>query len=119
MDFLMECCEGYDEDGRLLLQHGRAEYLSTQKYIHECLSKARGRDMPEVGAGTGRYSIALAREGCSVTAVGLVRHNIDILTSGPDGSEDLRVLQGNAPDLSVFPDDAFDVTPLPGPMYHP
>ena len=33
----------------------------------------------DIGAGTGRYSVALSREGFDVTAVELVQHNLDIL----------------------------------------
>ena len=72
----------------------------------------------EVGAGTGIYSVALAKEGYSVTAVELVQHNLDILKSKLDGSEPISAIQGNALDLSVFRDNSFDLTMLLGPMYH-
>ena len=56
------------------------------KYIHECLSGLSDPRILEVGAGTGRYSVELARKGYSVTAVELVQHNLDILRSKLDGS---------------------------------
>ncbi|MBQ1768645.1 MAG: class I SAM-dependent methyltransferase, partial [Oscillospiraceae bacterium] len=72
----------------------------------------------EVGAGTGRYSVTLAKEGVNVTAVELIQHNLEILKSKLDGSEPITAIQGNALDLSAFPDSSFDITLLLGPMYH-
>ncbi len=118
MDYLENYYNNYDEDGRLLSQHGQVEYITTQKYIHECLSKAHARSILEIGAATGRYSVSLAREGYRVTAVELISHNIKILKSKLDGTEDITVLQENAVDLSSLSDNSFDVTLLLGPMYH-
>ena len=115
MDFLENYYQNYDEDGRLLSQHGRVEYITTQKYIHEYL---RSGSVLEVGAGTGRYSVALAKEGFEVTAVDLVAHNLEILRQKLDGSEKITVLQGNALDLSAFSDNSFNMTLLLEPMYH-
>ncbi len=115
MNYLENYYQNYDEDGRLLSQHGRVEYITTQKYIHEYLSSG---SVLEVGAGTGRYSVALAKEGFEVTAVDLVAHNLEILRQKLDGSERITVLQGNALDLSAFSDNSFDMTLLLGPMYH-
>lgn len=118
MDFLESYYNSYNEDGRLLSQHGQVEYITTQKYIHECLAGFRGGSILEIGAGTGRYSVALAKEGYAVTAVELIEHNIDILKSKLDGTENITVLQGNAVDLSFLEDNTFDMTLLLGPMYH-
>jgi ubiquinone/menaquinone biosynthesis C-methylase UbiE len=87
------------------------------KYIHDYLG-SRQADILEVGAGTGRYSIALAREGHHVIAMELVKHNLDVLKSKLTGSEELTALQGNALDLSRFSDESFDMTLVLGPMYH-
>ena len=38
MSYLDEHYNNYDEEGRLLSQHGQVEYLTTMKYIRECLS---------------------------------------------------------------------------------
>lgn len=119
MDFLNEYYSNYcNEDQRLTSQHGQVEYITTQKYIHEFLEKLEKPKILKVGAGTGRYSIALAKEGYSVTAVELIEHNINILKSNLKGDEPIEVLQGNALDLSKFCDDTFDMTLLLGPMYH-
>ena len=118
MSYLEDHYSNYDEEGRLLSQHGQVEYLTTMKYIRECLS---GMDEPtilEVGAGTGRYSVTLAKQGYRVSAVELVAHNLALLKAKLDGSEPITAIQGNALDLSVFPDASFDLTMLLGPMYH-
>ena len=108
----------YDEEGRLLSRHGQVEYLTTQRYIHELLAEDRSKTILEVGAGTGRYSVALAREGYAVTAVELIEHNLAQLRQKLRGDERLETLQGNALDLSRFADGSFDLTLLLGPMYH-
>ncbi len=69
----------------------------------------------DIGAGTGRYSVALSREGFDVTAVELVKHNIEILRAK---HENVKTWQGDARDLGFLDDDSFDVTLLFGPMYH-
>ena len=118
MNYLEEFYSDFDEDGRLLSRHGQVEYLTTMKYIHGCLSGAKKAHILEVGAGTGRYSIALAREGQNVTAVELVESNLNKLRAKLDGSEKLTAIQGNALDLSMFTDNSFHMTLVLGPMYH-
>lgn len=118
MDFLDDFYNSYDEDGRLLLQHGQVEYITTQKYIHDCLGDKHAAHILEIGAGTGRYSVTLAKEGYSVTAVELIEHNIEVLKGKLNGTENINVIQGNAKDLSFLGDDSFDLTLLLGPMYH-
>jgi ubiquinone/menaquinone biosynthesis C-methylase UbiE len=88
------------------------------KYIEECLKGISDPSILEVGAGTGRYSVTLAKRGLHVAAVELIEHNLEILKSKLDGTEPITTLQGNALDLSVFPDDSFDLTMMLGPMYH-
>ena len=69
----------------------------------------------DVGAGTGRYSIALSREGYDVTAVELVERNLKVLESK---HENVKCWPGNAMDLSFLDDNTFDITLVFGPMYH-
>lgn len=117
-DYLKEYYDNYDEDGRLVRDRvGRVEFRTTWKYIHDHLPAGKAKIL-EIGAGTGRYSVALAKEGHDVTAVELVAHNLDILRAKLDGSEKLTALQGNALDLSMLEENAFDVTLMLGPMYH-
>lgn len=105
----------FNEEKRLLSRHGQVEFLTSMKYIHECLEDDKSRKILDVGAGTGRYSVALASEGYDVTAVELVKYNLGILKSKKSS---VKAYQGNALKLSRFADDSFDVTLLFGPMYH-
>jgi ubiquinone/menaquinone biosynthesis C-methylase UbiE len=118
MSYLDEYYNSYDEEGRLLPRHGQVEYLTTMRYVEECLDGISDPSILEVGAGTGRYSVTLAKKGRQVTAVELVEHNLEILRSKLDGTEPITAIQGNALDLSLFPDNSFDLTMLLGPMYH-
>lgn len=106
-----------DEDGRLQKnRHGQLEYRTTMTYIHRYAGI--GSKILEVGAGTGRYSIALAKEGMDVTAVELVESNLAVLRENSMGLENIKSYQGDATDLTRFADDSFDVTLVFGPMYH-
>lgn len=105
-----------NEEERLQEKHGQVEYITTMKYIHKYL-KPKGKVL-EVGAGTGRYSIALGREGYEVDAVELVEHNIDIFRGKLLPEDRVRVMQGNAMDLSMYEDESFDMVLSLGPMYH-
>ena len=106
-----------DEDGRLQkTRHGQLEYCTTMAYIHR-FANARSKVL-EVGAGTGRYSIALAREGMDVTAVELVEGNLAILREKSRGIENIRSYRADATDLGRFAEGSFDVTLVLGPIYH-
>ncbi len=118
MNYLEEYYSNYDEEGRLLHRHGQVEYLTTMKYIHDILGEDKEKKILEVGAGTGRYSVTLAKEGYSIDAVELTEHNLKILRGKLDGTEKICAVQGNALDLSRYKDESFDLTLLLGPMYH-
>ena len=116
-DYLNDYYNEYDEDGRLLNNRvGRVEYLTTRRYLDPLLTE--GCKIAEIGAGTGRYSVTLAKEGYDVTAVELVPHNLNILRSKLDGSENIRTYLGNALELHMLEDNTYDVALLLGPMYH-
>lgn len=107
----------YDEDGRTeRSRHGQLEYRTTMTYIHR-YANPQSRVL-EVGAGTGRYAIALAKEGMDVTAVELVERNLALLRENSRGLSNIQAFQGDATDLSRFPDNTFDATLVFGPMYH-
>ena len=107
----------FNEDKRLLRPHGQVEYRTSMKYIHECLAKLEQKRILDIGAGTGRYSIALAKEGYDVTAVEPVRHNLGRLKQ-KDETGTVKAYQGNALRLKRFDDESFDLTLVFGPMYH-
>ncbi len=116
-EILNHIYSNYDEDSRLSKsRHGQLEYLTTMRYIHQLVPA--GSKVLEVGAGTGRYSIALAKEGYDVTAVEFVPHNLDVLKRNAIGLKNLFSLQGDATDLSALADNCFDAVFLLGPMYH-
>ena len=118
MNDLVQYYNKFNEEKRLDSRHGQVEFRVSMKYIHEYLPKDRLKEeikILDIGAGTGRYSIALANEGYDVTAVELVKYNLGILKS--KGST-VKAMQGNALNLKKLADDTFDVTLLFGPMYH-
>ena len=116
-DLINEIYGKFNEDDRLTKsRQGQLEYRVTMHYIHRFLKT--GDSVLEIGAGTGRYSIALAREGFRVSAVELVESNLARLRENAAGLKNLDAHRGDALDLGRFPDDSFDLTLLFGPMYH-
>lgn len=118
MNELEQYYNKFNEDKRLDSRHGQVEYRVSMKYIHEYIPADRSREdvkILDIGAGTGRYSVALANEGYDVTAVELVKYNLGMLKS--KGST-VKAMQGNALNLKKLENNTFDVTLLFGPMYH-
>lgn len=130
----------FNEDKRLDSRHGQVEYLVSMEYIHKYLyairhpSESMSADpcaapdqkkyavrpkesvrILDIGAGTGKYAVALAEEGYDVTAVEPVRYNLGILKKKNSA---VKAMQGNALRLKKLADDTFDLTLLFGPMYH-
>ena len=115
-DPLADYYANYDENGRLESKHGQVEFLTTMRYIRRYL--APGARVIEIGAGTGRYSRAIADMGHEVEAVELFQSNIDIFNKLRRPEQKINIYKGNALDLSVFSDGEFDITLLLGPLYH-
>ena len=122
MTELEEYYNKFNEEKRLDSRHGQVEYRVSMKYIHEYLDERESMGIPrsqvkvlDIGAGTGRYSVALADEGYDVTAVELVKYNLGILKKK---ASNVKAMQGNALKLKKLESDCFDVTLLFGPMYH-
>lgn len=108
--------ERTDEDSRLLTRHGMVEYTTTMAYIERYLRP--GMRVMDIGAGTGRYSHALARQGLSVDAVELMDANIKVFTRNMQPGTPVSVRRGNALNLKAFANDTYEITLLLGPMYH-
>lgn len=122
MTELEEYYNKFNEEKRLNSRHGQVEFRVSMKYIREylqeCENKGRARSdikLLDIGAGTGRYSVAIAEEGYDVTAVELVKHNLGLLKAK---NSSVKAMQGNALRLKRLADEQFDVTLLFGPMYH-
>ena len=121
MDKRTQLLEGVYGDGRedtrlTRSRHGQLEFLTTMSYI--------GRQAPhpcrvlELGAGTGRYTIALAEKGHQVTAVELMDKNFELLQANTAPYPNVEAIQGDALDLRRWADDTFYLTLSMGPMYH-
>ena len=83
----------YNEDGRLMRKNRMPEYLTTMRYIEKYLTE--GSRILEIGAGTGRYSLALADKGYAVDAVELVAHNIKIMKGKVKDSHNINIYEGS------------------------
>lgn len=114
--YLIDFYNNFDENSRLALKHGSVEFLTTLRYIEKYIIP--GDRVIEIGAGTGRYSHALARQGYAVDAVELVEHNIEIFRQHTHSDENITITQGNALDLSAISDNQYNITLLLGPLYH-
>lgn len=115
MNELEQYYNKFNEDKRLLRKHGNVEFVTSMKYIMESLKEFDNPSILDIGAGTGRYSVALAEKGYDVTAVELVKYNLGILKKK---NSSVKAFQGNALNLKRFEDESFDLTLLFGPMYH-
>ena len=107
----------YTEDDRLTKDKTHyIEYVTTMKYIDKYIKK--GNKIIEIGAGTGAYSLELARKGYDVTALELSENNLSILKNKITPEMNIKTLQGNALDLSMIEDETYDITLVLGPLYH-
>ena len=126
----------FHEEHRLTTRHGQVEFRTTMHYIEKAITLLRALQtsateegaVPEalegsapavkiadIGAGTGRYSVELCHRGYDVTAVELVKHNLEILRNK---HENIKTWQGDARNLHFLDNETFDVTLLFGPLYH-
>lgn len=110
---LSEYYNKFNENKRLDRRHGQVEFFTSMNYIHQYLTK--NDKIVDIGAGSGKYSIALKNEGYDVTAVELLKTNIGKIKNN-DSS--LKIIQADARDLSMFDDEEFDIVIMFGPMYH-
>ncbi|MDO5435067.1 MAG: class I SAM-dependent methyltransferase [Clostridia bacterium] len=73
----------------------------------------------DIGGGPGHYSIAYARRGHDVTLLDLSSGNVRLAKrKASQYKTRIDAQQGNALDLSRFPDESFDIVFLMGPLYH-
>jgi SAM-dependent methyltransferase len=107
----------HKEENRLETRHGQVEFRVCMKFLHDFFPHENKTDfkIADIGAGTGKYSVALAKENFDVTAVEIVPRNLKILESR---HEKIKCWQGDACNLNFLPDEIFDATILFGPLYH-
>ena len=106
-----------DEDSRL--SRHQLEYDLTWRYMTRHLPPAGS--ILEIGAGTGRYTLALCRRGYSVTAVDLSAALLErcqqrLAIERLHGQ--VQFVVADARDLHAVPSMAFDAVLLMGPLYH-
>lgn len=107
---------GGEADRLTRSRHGQLEFLTTLACIDRH-APAPCRVL-ELGAGTGRYTAALAERGHRVTAVELLDRNYELLRANTARLPSAEAVQGDALDLRRWEDDSFDLTLSMGPMYH-
>lgn len=116
-DIIINKYSEYDEDIRLVCDRGHhLEYLTTMRYIQQFLKP--DSKILEIGAGTGRYSVELAKMGYDVTAVDLTPKHVETMKSKMRQLKNFKCMVADAMDLSMFEDKTFDVVLNLGPMYH-
>lgn len=109
--------ELFNEDTRLNRSKAvRVEFLTNTHYIEQYLTP--GARILDVGAGAGEYSLYFSRKGYQVSALELSESNIQAFRKKLTPEDHIDLLQGNAVDLSPYPDEFFDAVLLFGPLYH-
>ncbi|MCC6458735.1 MAG: class I SAM-dependent methyltransferase [Caldilineaceae bacterium] len=103
----------------LRLDRHQLEYDMTWRYLDRYLP-AQGSIL-EVGAATGRYTLALAKRGYTLTAVDLSAALLEecrnrLAEAGLEGQ--VRFVVADARDLGGVPQRGFDAVLLMGPLYH-
>ena len=106
----------FNEDTRLRSPSARVEFLTNSRYIEQAL-KPSARIL-DLGAGTGEYSLHFARKGYAVSALELADANIRAFREKLCPEDGIELVQGNALDLSRWPDSSFDAVLVFGPLYH-
>lgn len=94
----------------------RVEFLTTVRCIEEYL-KPNSRIL-DIGAGAGEYSLYFSRKGYEVCSLELADANIKAFREKLTPQDNIKLTQGNAMDLSAYPDASFDIILLFGPLYH-
>ena len=101
---------------RLQKRHPYEKYITTHmmdRYIQ------KDDTILDIGGGPGHYTIHYAKQGHPVTLLDLSDENVRYAKKkARQYGVKITALQGNALDLSRFPDNAFDIVFLMGPLYH-
>jgi S-adenosylmethionine-dependent methyltransferase len=122
IDDVSDIAAFYDSDPRkehLRLEREQLEYDLTWRYLERYLPSRAS--VLEVGAGTGRYTLELARRGYKTTAVDLSAANIaacrqNLAAAGLE--KQVRLLVADGRDLHAVTERNFEAVLLMGPLYH-
>lgn len=110
--------EKYDEDSRLSADNARQlEFITTLVYMNKYMKE--GMKLLDVGAGTGAYALYYAARGFDVTALDITPSYVELLRKKAK-AQNLKIesFVNDARDLTMFPDESFDVVFCMGPIYH-
>jgi len=101
------------------LDRHRTEFALTLRAFRDYLPKPPAKIL-DVGGGPGRYSIALAKQGYSVTLFDISKQCLEFAKSkaGEVGVWLEGYVHGNATNLNMFQAGSYDVVLLMGPLYH-
>ena len=114
--------ETYDEDRHLSSREGQVDFFVTFTWIERVIASLcselgkKALNILEIGAGTGAYSLELARQCHHVVASDLLPQHIECIRQRANGTLEANV--DDARDLSRYEDCSFDVVLCFGPMYH-
>lgn len=118
MDRVRRYYATFDEWGRLERPSGQLEFLRAMELIERFVPA--GQEVLDLGGGPGRYTIALAERGDTVTLADLSGEQLvtarDRLAAEGLKAADIR--QADARDLSAWGDESFDTVLAFGPFYH-
>ncbi len=107
----------FNEDVRLnRSKAARVEFLTNIRYIEKYIKP--DSKILDIGAGAGEYSLYFSKKGYNVSALELADENITAFKKKITAEDNIDLIQGNAIDLSIYPDDHFDIVLLFGPLYH-
>ncbi|MBR6029893.1 MAG: class I SAM-dependent methyltransferase [Clostridia bacterium] len=104
------------EWNRLQKRHPFEKYITTRMMERYLRPESAILD---VGGGPGHYSVYFAGQGHRVTLLDLSGENVRFARKkARQYGVKITALQGNALDLTAFPDASFDAVFLMGPLYH-
>jgi len=101
------------------LERHRTEFAVTMRALAEFLPPPPARIM-DMGGGPGRYSIALAQQGYTVTLADLSQQNLAFAREKAAAAQ-VRfagVVHANVLNLAAFTSETYDVALVLGPLYH-
>lgn len=114
---IIEYYNNRNEDQRLKSdKRHQIEKIIITEWINKYIKK--NFKILETGAGTGAYSIDLANRGYEVHAVELIEKNMDCLKKKINDKMNIIPVIRNAIDLSIYPNNMFDMVLCFGPLYH-